>query len=610
MPRQRQAPPSPISIPLPPNLTSTSSLTTGIPLTSYLALPPPTAAPNFFLRLKRSASQLRSSSPTPAFVPALTPPVSPTPSSALLSPALFPLPPDRHEDDERPFANLAPRSPTTGSKPWLELPTSEPAPFQATSTAFTTRSEAKREESRWPLTPDSPYTPLKEPYSPNRHSPSRQGKSLVFPHRPRIASNVFPTFPSPKQRRDAEEVEDDSDVDAPLSLAPASPRRHSTVNLPLLPSPPRSPVGRNGLLSPPELAGPSTPQTPPPSRPRSMLAPSPPPTSALPPIPADNSLGLQVDPPATPPRSLRTTPRIAPSAPLRPRRIFSDYPALSTVSPSKRVHFPNGPTSKRRPRTPFPPPPPTTRPASVSSYASSSSSSREDFDFSSSPKDSFETSDSSFSTTGSTRARPSPSKPPSQSVTVHPPTARPPRPPRSPLRPISRSVTPLPTLLLQPSAFDDEDDEAIRLRPNRFLSAAAASPSTTNRRSSTYSLGTVDSREYYELMGFDRKRYGIVAGIRGVEVNPKLVDGTGTRLRAVTDDDEERVVELGGLPDGVRESFMKMKFDDDDDEREGDENDDEEEVLQVRKKFVASGSQDSLDDSFVLEMTEKMLWGC
>ncbi|GAA5949199.1 hypothetical protein JCM3765_003328 [Sporobolomyces pararoseus] len=606
MPRQRQAPPSPISIPLPPNLTTSSSSSNGIPLTSYLALPPPTATPNFFLRLKRSASQLRSASPTPAFTPALTPPISPispTPS-ALLSPTLFPLPPTRQEE-ERPFANLAPRSPTTGSKPWLELPATETNSQEFRTTAFNTRSEAQREESRWPLTPDSPYTPLKEPYSPERHSPSRHGKNLVFPHKPRIASNVFPTFPSPKQhqRGEVEEVDDDSDVDAPLSLAPGSPRRRSSANLPLLPTPPRSPI-RNGLLSPPELDIPATPQTPP-SRPRSMLAPSPPPTTALPPIPADNSLGLTVDPPATPPRSLRTTPRITPNAPTRPRRIFSDYPALSTISPSKRVHFPNGPTSKRRPRTPFPPP--RARPASASSYASSSSenSARKDFDFStSSPKDSFETSDSSLSAQSCSR----PSK--SSSVTVHPPISTsvpPPRPPRSPLRPGSRSITPLPTLHLEPSAFRDEeeeDEEAI-IRPQRFL--ATNSHTLSSRRTSTYSLGTVDSKEYYSLMGFPQKRYGIVAGIRGIEENTKLVDGSGFRARRRAIGVEENVVELGGLPENVRENFMRMKFDEEPEVEE--EQEDGEQLLRVQKKFVASGSQDSLDDSFVLEMTEKMLWG-
>lgn len=445
------------------------------------------------------------------------------------------------------------------------------------------------------MTPESPYTPLKEPYSPERHSPSRHGKSLVFPHKPRLTSNVFPTFPSPKQRREVEEVEDDSDVDAPLSFAPGSPRRHSTVNL--LPTPPRSPI-RNGLLSPPELTCPATPQTPP-SRPRSMLAPSPPPTTALPPIPAENSLGLTIDPPATPPRSLRTTPRITPNAPSRPRRVFSDYPPLSEISPSKRIHFPNGPTSKRRPRTPFPPP--AARPASVSSYASTASNeSDRDFDFSSSShKDSFETSDSSFSSQSS--ARPSKAVP----VTVRPPSvAPPPRPPRSPLRPISRSITPLPTLHLAPSAFEEEEDEEAIIRPQRFLTAT--SRDSSSRRKSTHSLGTVDSQEYYRLMGFNQKRYGIVAGIRGVEENAKLVDGTGSASVCRNSRVDETVVELGGLPETVRETFLRLRLDE-----EPTEEDEVEEIgsEERAKRFVASGSQDSLDDSFVLEMTEKMLWG-
>ncbi|GAA5912290.1 uncharacterized protein JCM6883_003309 [Sporobolomyces salmoneus] len=606
MPRQRQSPPSPISIPLPPNLTASSTAeTNGIPLTSYLALPPPSSTPNFFLRLKRSASQLRSPSPSPAFSPALTPPVSPTPS-ALLSPTLFPLPPTRkeEEEDDRPFANLAPRSPTTGSKPWLELPTGGSPEIGMRTVTFATRSESEREESRWPLTPDSPCTPLKEPYSPERHSPSRHGKNLVFPHKPktRITSNVFPTFPSPKQRRVVEEIDDDSDIDAPLSLAPGSPRRRSTLNLPLLPTPPRSPI-RNGLLSPPELTTPATPQTPP-SRPRSMIAPSPPPTSALPPIPADNSLGLAVETPATPPRSLRTTSRITPNAPARPRRIFSDYPSLSTVSPSKRIHFPNGPTSKRRPKTPFPVPS-STRPISAYSYASSSSNETDqDLEFSSSShKDSFETSDSSFSSQSSS-SRPSKARP----VTVHPPTSAappPPRPPRSPLRPISRSVTPLPILHLEPSAFEEEeeDEEAI-LRPNRFLlSTDSRDTTSSSRRRSTHSLGTVNSKDYYTLMGFDQKRFGVIAGIRGVEENDKLVSGRSRRRP------QENVVELGGLPEEVRENFLRMSFDEESATEEEERRVDVNERLTVKNKIIANGSQDSLDDTFVLEMTEKMLWG-
>ncbi|GAA5935181.1 uncharacterized protein JCM15063_000963 [Sporobolomyces koalae] len=625
MPRQRQAPPSPISIPLPPNLNSAS--TSSIPLTSYLALPPPAPTPNFFLRLKRSASQLRSSSPTPNFVPSLTPPVSPTPS-ALLSPTLFPPPPDRTEQEERdrPFTNLAPRSPTTGLKPWLELPTTRNETI--TLQAAPARVGETREDTRWPLTPESPYTPLKEPYAPERHSPSRQGKNLVFPHKPKLASNVFPTFSNARsqQRRPvAEEVEDDSDVDAPLSLGPASPRRHSTIDLPLVPPSPRSPV-RNGLLSPPEFATPGTPQTPPQSRPRSMVAPSPPPTSALPPIPLENSLGLQLEPPATPPRSLRTNPRITPNAPARPKRIFSNYPALSSVSPSRRVHFPNGPTSKRRPRTPFPPP--TARPASVSSYASSSSSLSDraaDFDLSSSStKNSFETSDSSLSICNSTSRSVTKTPVRSLQVKVHPP---PPRPPRSPLRPISRSITPLPTLL-QPSAFtsgsidqpqdgEDPDEQEAIIRPSQRLSPHRRS----TYRNSTYSLGTVDSREYYALMGFPVKRYELVTGIRGTEQNDHLVKPNAKRTgsKAVQqgeedeDEHEPRFVHLGGLPDQVRENFMRMKFDQEPDisscRSELDNNNNDSARFEIKPKFIASGSQDSLDDSFVLEMTEKMLWG-
>jgi hypothetical protein len=103
-------------------------------------------------------------------------------------------------------------------------------------------------------------------------------------------------------------------------------------------------------------------------------------------------------------------------------------------------------------------------------------------------------------------------------------------------------------------------------------------------------------------MGFPQKRYGIVAGIRGIEETGKVVAGRGTRSERRRSSVEEEVVELGGLPENVRQSFMRMKFDEDPEEVNT-------KSLQVNKKFVASGSQDSLDDSFVLEMTEKMLWG-
>lgn len=110
-------------------------------------------------------------------------------------------------------------------------------------------------------------------------------------------------------------------------------------------------------------------------------------------------------------------------------------------------------------------------------------------------------------------------------------------------------------------------------------------------------------------MGFPQKRYGIVAGIRGIEENTKLVDGHGYRSRRRASAVEENVVELGGLPENVRENFMRMKFDEEPEEEEEEEQEQGKQLLQVQKKFVASGSQDSLDDSFVLEMTEKMLWG-
>ena len=67
------------------------------------------------------------------------------------------------------------------------------------------------------------------------------------------------------------------------------------------------------------------------------------------------------------------------------------------------------------------------------------------------------------------------------------------------------------------------------------------------------------------------------------------------------------MVQLGGLPYKVRESFMRMKFDEEAEDTRFDEEDAD--SVDFREKFVASGSQDSLDDSFVLAMTEKMLWG-
>lgn len=97
-------------------------------------------------------------------------------------------------------------------------------------------------------------------------------------------------------------------------------------------------------------------------------------------------------------------------------------------------------------------------------------------------------------------------------------------------------------------------------------------------------------------MGFPQKRYGIVSNIPGIEQNPKLSRRGGDDL-----------VELGGLPSKVRENFMRMKFDEEAEETGLDQ--DDAESVDFREKFVASGSQDSLDDSFVLAMTEKMLWG-
>lgn len=112
------------------------------------------------------------------------------------------------------------------------------------------------------------------------------------------------------------------------------------------------------------------------------------------------------------------------------------------------------------------------------------------------------------------------------------------------------------------------------------------------------------------MMGFAQEGYGKVTGIRGVEQNTKLVDGNGVRTRRGDSRHEENVVELGGLPENVRESFLRMKFEEEPIlDGEVDRSEDRLGLAHISKKFVASGSQDSLDDTFVLEMTEKMLWG-
>ncbi|GAA6063108.1 hypothetical protein JCM10212_002630 [Sporobolomyces blumeae] len=383
--------------------------------------------------------------------------------------------------------------------------------------------------------------------------------------------------------------DDGSDVDASFLFSTAGmgrydlerPRRHSTMLVfPSPPSPPRaSESGRSTPFRPRSSLFPSPPssfrtpsstpakpfdshtvaeppQTPPPSARLALVgpprtpSPSPPPIGALPPVPicAGNALGLvrgggaaePSTPPSTPPpRSLRTTARFgSPRKPARasagptslPRttRRFSEYPALSTVSPSRRIHFPMSTkaSTKTRPRTVRSPHTSPSvsgaargsprekvpRASSISSYGSRDSDDDAygtDFDLDdadgptafSRRRESNDTAPSSVPSSPSRRG--SVSKAHAQNVVDHvvsmsrscsnatslssasyasfpssrgdspipqvpalvvtnqhnqsqlasppPSPPRPPRPPRSPLRPLSRSATPLPTLVFEPS---------------------------------------------------------------------------------------------------------------------------------------------------------------
>ncbi|GAA5861221.1 hypothetical protein JCM1840_003120 [Sporobolomyces johnsonii] len=588
MRRQR---PAPITVPAPPNLSTSHDLLSPASLSSsYLAPPPPSTSPvnSFFLRLKRSASQLRPGVSTSTLPP------SPKPSP-LLSAAVFPLPPSREDEDSqsRPFANLAPRSPTTGQKPWLDVPSPSMPPLSATSSTISSTSSDK-----WPLTPDTPYTPLKEHFSPSRH-----GKDLIFPHKARSSRSSTPVA-SPKRYS---QVDDDSDVDVAALSAPGAPRI-PTLPLPF-PSPPRSPK-RNGILLPPS----QTPKTPPP-RPRSH-GPSPPPTRALPPIPTDNALGLR-PPPSTPPKSLRSTPRQAPTAP-KPQRIFSTYPYASTISPRRTpaVHFPD-PPSRHRPRTPFPPNP---RPASPSSSTDEENSSA-DLSTSTAP--------SSVSSTGSKELH-YPSPPEVFLVASLPP----PRPPRSPLRPTSRPVSSY-TLQPAPSLDDDDDDDASSTYSQSTLESVLDEAVTSRRAaaeerlstpprhrektihhphhpyslspgdSTASSLGSISEREYYHFLGFPRARYGVIAGLSGDDVpaHARRVGGggdAGPKRRR----DRRRIdldVEFEALPAQVRESMLRLSLD-------------APSPSSLAGRASASAKEDEakeelVEDEFVMQMMEKMLWG-
>ncbi|GAA5958514.1 hypothetical protein JCM21900_005422 [Sporobolomyces salmonicolor] len=574
MRRQR---PAPITVPVPASLSTSHNLLAPASLpSSYLAPPPPSTSPvnSFFLRLKRSASQLRPGAGTSTLPP------SPRPSP-LLSASVFPLPPSREDEDaqSRPFADLAPRSPTTGQRPWLDVPSPSMPPLSATSSTISSTSSDK-----WPLTPESPYAPRKEHFSPSRH-----GKDLIFPHKARSSRSSTPVA-SPTQYS---QVDDDSEVDVMGVSAPGAPRI-PTSPLPF-PSAPRSP-NRNGILLPPS----QTPKTPPP-RPRPHGS-SPPPTRALPPIPIDNALGLR-PPPSTPPKSLRSTLRQAPSAP-KSQRIFSTYPYAISPRRTPAVHFPDPPT-RHRPRTPFPPNP---RPASPSSSTDEEHSTA-DLSTSTAP--------SSVSSSGSKELQYS--SPPEVFLVASLP---PPRPPRSPLRPTSRPVSTY-TLQPTPSLADDDDDDDASSTYSQSTVESVLDEAVTSRRTAaeehllipprhrektihhhpyslspsdatSSSLGSISERDYYHFMGFPRARYGVITGISGEEpANPRRVVGDGPKRRR----DKRGInldVEFEALPAQVRESMLRLSFD--------------------APPLAASAKEDEakeelVEDEFVIQMMEKMLWG-
>ncbi|GAA5986338.1 hypothetical protein JCM11641_002049 [Rhodosporidiobolus odoratus] len=300
----------------------------------------PNRVNNLFLKLKKSASQLRANSAPPS-------PTSPQPSP-LLSASLFPVPPSRDETEKEiapPFGNFAPRSPRIGNGPaWLELPASPLLPpLSATSSSFSSASSSER----WPLTPNTPYTPPKESFSPSRH-----GKDLVFPHRPRVRPTSALLF-TPESSLDKEKDQLEavslsaflsaSPVNAPKlafpSPPPASPRRSSRSPAPLPPkTPPRKPT--RALPTPPD-SGKSSRLSPTPVSPIRLSSPGRP----LSYIQRDEPLPPML---ATP--SSRDRPLPLPPAP-KPTRIFSAFPYQSEAK-GPMFSFPNGSTGPRTPSKP------------------------------------------------------------------------------------------------------------------------------------------------------------------------------------------------------------------------------------------------------------------